>query len=190
VSAPHSRQCPRCRYLTDCWPVFGPPATPLTPVWLPRSDIGRVETRTAGHQMQCDLPFCGRGSPDLNRPPLRLKPSSDAACHGVGMHDLGGIVRQCSPVSAAGGESIRPGHLCRLEAPLLPGDAGRGQLRRLGAGDPLARGQQADGQVAGGRPRPRLPRPDGGLAAGSQRVLGRSEPRTRTGAEIRLADIR
>ena len=34
---------------------------------------------------------------------LRLKPSSDADCPGVGMPDLGGIVRQCSLVSAAGG---------------------------------------------------------------------------------------
>ncbi len=43
------------------------------------------------------------GLAGLNRRSLRPEPSSDADCHGVGMPDLGGIVCQCSPVSAAGG---------------------------------------------------------------------------------------
>jgi hypothetical protein len=43
------------------------------------------------------------GVAGLNRRSIRLKPSSDVDCRGVGMPDLGGIVLQCSPVSAAGG---------------------------------------------------------------------------------------
>jgi hypothetical protein len=34
--------------------------TRSTPVWLPKSDIGRGGTRTAGHRISCDLRFCGR----------------------------------------------------------------------------------------------------------------------------------
>ena len=44
-----------------CSLTYGPPETPSAPNWLPKSDIGRGRTRTAGHRMLCDLRFCGRG---------------------------------------------------------------------------------------------------------------------------------
>ena len=72
--------CPRCRCLTDCWPVSGPLASPFAPVWLPKSDIGRGGTRTAGHQMLSDLRFHGSGWGDLNSRPLRPERSALPSC--------------------------------------------------------------------------------------------------------------
>ena len=60
-----------------------PASKPVRSPWLPESDIGRDETRTADNRMPCDLRICGRDGPDLNRPPLRLKPSNDANCRTV-----------------------------------------------------------------------------------------------------------
>jgi len=71
TSAPCCRQCQRSRCLTGCWPVPGPPACSFAPIWLPKSDIGRGGTRTAGHPVACDLRVLPSGWPDLNRRPLR-----------------------------------------------------------------------------------------------------------------------
>ena len=47
---------------------------------LAPSDTRRGGTRTAGHRIPCDLPFCWSGWPDLNRRPLRPERSALPSC--------------------------------------------------------------------------------------------------------------